>query len=87
MNNVKRYVVRMRNGDFMRQEFDESLDNVKIFTSDHPIDADLLKSKSTAERVINEIITGKTNLPVSFDKNNPPVDVVEINIAVDVSHE
>jgi hypothetical protein len=75
-----RYVIEMKNGSYMRQEFEGSLERLKIRTVDNPIDADLLKDKSTAERVLKEILTGNTNILVLYNDDNPPIKVVELYI-------
>lgn len=80
---VIRYVIKMRNGDYMVQNFGKNLDTVWISTVDHPIDADLIKSKSIAESIIPQMLDGSSNLPVKYDSNNPPVEVVELKISVD----
>ena len=64
----------------MKLEYDGSLERLKIRPIDLPIDADLLKEKSVAVRVLNEILTGNTNLLVLYDEDNPPKRVVEIKI-------
>lgn len=79
---VIRYVIEMRNGDYMVQNFKEGLDEVKISTVDHPIDAMLLRNKKIAQSVIKEILSGVANLPVEFDEDNPPAKVVELEIDV-----
>jgi hypothetical protein len=75
-----RYVIEMKNGSYMRQEFEGSLERLKIRTVDNPIDADLLKDKSTAERVLKEMLTGNTNILVLYNDDNPPAKVVELEI-------
>lgn len=77
-----RYVIQMRNGDYMKQEWDGSLERVKLRSFDNPLDADLFKSKSITERVLNKILTGNTNLLVLYDDDNPPVRVVEFCIKI-----
>jgi hypothetical protein len=80
--NCIRYVIKLRNGSYMKQDFDGSLERIKIRAIDNPIDADLLRDKGLAERVIDEILTGNTNILVLYDDNNPPVEVIEINITM-----
>lgn len=82
MNNITRYVVKLQNGQYMKQEFDCSKKGIYVKSSgiDHPIDASLFKSKDIAERVIVETINGNSNLFVKYDKNNPPKIVEQLNI-------
>lgn len=82
LNIVIRYVIKMRNGDYMVQNFGNNLDTVWISTVDNPIDADLIKSKSVVESVLSQILDGSSNLPVKYDNNNPPVEVIELKISV-----
>ncbi len=77
---VIRYVVRMRNGSFMVQDMSETLQAIRIVTVDSPIDADLLKTREVAQRCVDDIPTGNTNLFVIYDKENPPEEVVELEI-------
>lgn len=77
---IIRYMIKMRNGDYMVQNLKEGLDEVWISTVDHPIDAMLLKNKKIARRALREILSGETNLPVEYDDDNPPVEVVELEI-------
>ena len=74
----------MRNGDYMRQDFHETGEKIKISNIDVPVDADLIKSKSVAQRVLQEILAGSSNLLVLYDDNNPPVEVVEVEINYEV---
>ena len=81
---VIRYAVRMKNGSYMRQEFDDrNVSRVLIHTVDHPIDASLLKDRVTAQRCIDDVISGNTNLLCLYDDNNPPEEVVELFIEVE----
>lgn len=81
MNEIIRFVIKMRQGNYMKQEFDpKSHRIVNIWTVDNPIDADLLKDRFTAERVIQEVLSGNTNLMTIYDENNPPEKVVELKI-------
>lgn len=78
---VIRYVVKMKNGSYMVQIVDDdNSEIIHITTVDLPIDADLLKSRSVAERCVEEIISGDTNLLVLYDDGNPPVSVTELEI-------
>ncbi|MDT0160404.1 hypothetical protein [Bacillus sp. AG4(2022)] len=77
---VTRFVISLKNGNFMKQDFDESLERIKINTTDLSIDADLFNNKQTADRVLNEIISGNTNLLVIYDEDNPPIEVKDIRI-------
>jgi hypothetical protein len=81
---IVRYAIQMKNGNYMKQEFDESLERIRIRVVDNPIDADLLKDKSVALRTINEILTGNTNLLILYDDDNPPESVVELKIDVNI---
>jgi hypothetical protein len=81
---IVRYAIKMKNGNYMKQEFDGSLERIRIRSVDHPIDADLLKDKSVALRVLNEILTGNTNLLVLYDEDNPPENVVELRVEVNI---
>jgi hypothetical protein len=84
MAKVIRYVIKMRNGDYMKQEFHETVEKVKIYTVDLPIHADLFKDKNTAQRVLDEILSGNTNLLVIYNDDNPPVEVVEVEINYEI---
>lgn len=75
-----RYAIELRNGGYMKQEFKGTLELLEVRSVDSPIDADLLKEKQTAERVLNEILTGNTNIAVLYDENNPPCGIVELHI-------
>ena len=78
---VIRYAVRMRNGDYMVQNHaEDAIQRILIRTVDNPIDADLLKTKKTAQRCIDEILSGNTNVLVQYDEENPPKEVVELEI-------
>lgn len=77
---ITRYVVKMKNGGYMKQEFEGSLESIRISSVDHPIDADLLKSKDVAIRCVNEILSGNSSILVLFDEENPPVEVDELEI-------
>jgi hypothetical protein len=77
---VVRYAIQLRNGNYMKLEYDGSLERLKIRPVDLPIDADLLKEKGVAVRALNEILTGNTNLLVLYDEDNPPKRVVELKI-------
>ncbi|GIN22550.1 hypothetical protein [Siminovitchia fordii] len=78
---VIRYAVKMKNGSFMVQEIDDSNPQIlHIHTVDSPIDADLLRSKDAAQRCVNDIPSGNTNLMVLYDDDNPPEKVMEIEI-------
>lgn len=77
-NEYIRYVVKMRNGGYMKQEWDGALDKVKLDTVYNPLDATQLTRNSEAYRCINEIVTKTSNLPVSYDEKNPPVEVIEL---------
>lgn len=81
---IVRYAIQMKNGNYMRQEFDGSLERIRIRAVDNPIDADLLKDKSVALQTINEILTGNTNLLVLYDDDNPPESVVELKVDVNI---
>lgn len=81
MEKVIRYVIKMRNGDFLKQEFHETVEQVKIHTVDLPIHADLYKDKTTIYRVLNQLQEKTTNLPVIYNDENPPVEVVEVKIS------
>ncbi|MDT0160377.1 hypothetical protein [Bacillus sp. AG4(2022)] len=81
MNKVTRYVVRMKNGDYLRQDFDHlRLDTVRIWSVDNPIDSDLFRSEKEAERLIKEVLSGSTNLLVIYQDDNPPEQVEELEI-------
>jgi len=73
----------MKNGTYMKQEWDGSLEKVRIDTVNNPINASLIKWKNDADRVLLEILNGSTYLLVLYDDNNPPVEVVEIKIKVE----
>lgn len=81
---IVRYAIKMKNGNYMKQEFDGSLKRIRIRAVDNPIDADLLKDKNAALRTINEIMTGNTNLLVLYNEDNPPESVVELRIEVNI---
>lgn len=81
MNKVIRYVIRMKNGDYARQDFDDMVaGRVKMWSTDNPIDADLFKNRTTAQRVVDEVLSGNTNLLVIYNDENPPQDVQELEI-------
>ncbi|WJV20817.1 hypothetical protein QU593_10405 [Rossellomorea marisflavi] len=85
MSKITRYVIKMKNGTYMKTEFDEVIPSqVKVLEVDHPVDADLHKDKGTAQRINNEIITSTTFLPVIFNKENPPEEVQEVTIKVEI---
>ncbi|MEM5009387.1 hypothetical protein WKH57_01570 [Niallia taxi] len=85
MKNVTRYVVKMRNGDYMVQSVDDNnARRVLITTVDHPIDGDLFKDKSVAARCVEEILAGEATLDVEYNKNNPPVGYEELYIDVEI---
>jgi hypothetical protein len=78
---ITRYAVRMKNGDYMLQDFDDEVaQRVLIHSVGNPIDSSLLKTRETAQRCINEILSGNTNLLVLYDDDNPPEEVVELKI-------
>ena len=84
MKTVTRYVVRMRNGDYMVQDFDDMhAGRVLVSSTDHPIDATLLKDRKTSERCIADIVSGSTNLLVLYEEDNPPEETVELKITVE----
>jgi hypothetical protein len=70
----------MKNGNYMKQEFNGSLELIKIVPVDNPIDSDLLKERHTAERVLEELLSGNTNIIVLYDEDNPPEKVIELKI-------
>ncbi|MGD6876895.1 hypothetical protein [Bacillus infantis] len=82
MKKIVRYVIRMRNGSYMRQVLDDTkVGVVLVKTVDHPIDSDLYKERKTPERLISDLINGaRTFLPVVWDKDNPPEEVEELKI-------
>ena len=82
---IRRYVIELRNGSYMKQDFHGSVELIKIRSVDNPIDADLLKQKSIADRCLSEILTGNTNIMVLYDDDNPPVRVVELKINYNVN--
>ncbi|GLI82562.1 hypothetical protein ANABIO32_02490 [Rossellomorea marisflavi] len=85
MNKITRYVIKMKNGTYMKTEFDEVVPSqVKVLEVDHPVDADLHRDKETAERIIKEIATTTTFLPVIYNKENPPEEVQEMKIGVEI---
>lgn len=80
---VIRYVVRMRNGGYLKQlAVNENL--VKASAVDLPIDSDLLKDKEIAKRVIEDILTRNTYIPVKYNENNPPVEVEEFVVKAEI---
>lgn len=84
MNEVTRYVIKLKNGSFMKQEYKESLELVEIHSVDHPIDADLFKRKSTASRTNQELLSKNTNFPVVYDEDEAPTEVVKVSISIDI---
>lgn len=81
MNEIIRYCVKMKNGDFMKQDFNPSnINSVIVSTVDNPIDSTLFKSKEVTLRCINETLNGNSNLPILFDDSNPPIETVELKI-------
>lgn len=86
MKTVIRQVIRMKNGDYMRQDLDDTkVGTVLIRTVDHPIDASLFKDKKLAETVIFEMLgEATTSLPIVWDRENPPEEVETLVINVEV---
>lgn len=86
MNKVIRYAVKMKNGDYMRQDLDDTqIGRILIRTVDHPIDSTLLKNKKDAERCIYELFAKSSNLPCVYDDDNPPETVQELKITVTIN--
>lgn len=81
MNKIIRYTVQMKNGSYMLQDFDDmTAGRVHVITVDNPIDSSLFKRKDVAQRCIEEILSGNTNLLVLYDEGNPPERVIELTI-------
>ena len=85
MNYITRYAIKMKNGQYMKEDFDGSLNRVKLRSVSHPIDSTLIPLKSTATRCLYEILNGDTNILVLVDEDNPPVSVEEVRIKVVVT--
>jgi hypothetical protein len=77
-----RYVIKLRNGNYLRTEFKGSLNLLEVWAVDNPIDADLIKEKRHAERSLKEILSGNSAIVVLYDEDNPPVEVIELNISI-----
>ncbi|WP_080845638.1 hypothetical protein [Cytobacillus gottheilii] len=81
MSMTVRYAVKMKNGEYLRQDFDEQrIETVRLWSVENAIDADLFRSESEAQRLIKEVLTGNTNLLVLYDDENPPNEVVKLTI-------
>lgn len=86
MNEIIRYAVKMKNGSYMLQDLDDMVaGRVHINSVDHPIDASLFKDKSNAARCIGEILSGNTNLLCLYNDENPPQEVEELKIKINIS--
>lgn len=79
-----RYVIQLKNGDFMRQEFHETLERVKVFSVENPLNADKSTTFSMAKEALDNILSGNTNLLVLYDENNPPERVVEVKFSYEI---
>jgi hypothetical protein len=85
MNKITRYAVRMKNGDYMRQDLDDTkVGVVLIRTVYNPIDAMLVKDKYTAQRCVTDVLSGNTNLLCLYNDDNPPEEVVELKINLEI---
>lgn len=77
MNNI-RYLVKMKNGDYMKQEWDGSLERVMLHSVDNPIDADKFRNKFAPERILKEVLSGDTAILTLYHEENPPEKVVKM---------
>jgi hypothetical protein len=82
---IKRYAIQLDNGDYMLGEFSRGVDRVDVRDVGSVIDSSLLKTKNLALEYLDEILNEKTNLPVYYNKSNPPVRVVEVVINYEIT--
>lgn len=82
MQRYRRYAIEMENGGYMRQEFDGSIDKIKIEVEHDPLSAFLTDNVAMAKNVLADILNDKTILPVRLDPHNPPARVVKFDITL-----
>lgn len=58
------------------------MDRIRLKSVSNPLDADLIRLKSTAKRILDEILTGNTSLLVLYDEDNSPNDIKMFKINI-----
>ena len=68
----------------MRQEFYETLEQVMIFAVENPLHADKFNTYSMTKEILENTLSGNTNLLVLYDENNPPERVLEVKYSYEI---